>query len=281
MESRAKPTQTGPPFGFTQPGFQGHAADPHGRPRSRHVGVTFPGTRVPAGGRTVPIDRHLQDTVDVLRRPGAVTEVWREAWSDQRFRAEALLSPLALVAVLAVMARFLSWVEHRPGVVLADPLLAWIPPRDVTWLTFGLVYVGLLTTFVLLLPYPRRLVLGAQAYAVMVLFRMGVMAVTPLEAPPDTIPLRDPLVQVFGTGEVLTRDLFFSGHTATLALLALLAPGRTSRRFFVVCTLLVAVCVLWQHVHYTVDVLVAPLFAFASCELVFALHPGLRRSRLR
>jgi len=28
-------------------------------------------------------------------------------------------------------------------------------------------------------------------------------------------------------------------------------------------------------------VLVAPLFAFASCELVFALHPGLRRSRLR
>jgi len=169
---------------------------------------------MPAGGRTVPIDRHLQDTVDVLRRPGAVTEVWREAWSDQRFRAEAVLSPLALVVVLAVMAHFLSWVEHRPGVVLTDPVL-------------------------------------------------------------------DPLVQVFGTGEVLTRDLFFSGHTATLALLALLAPGRTSRRFFVVCTLLVAVCVLWQHVHYTVDVLVAPFFAFASRELVFALHPGLRRSRLR
>ena len=174
------------------------------------------------------------------------------------------------------MARFLSWVERRPGVVLA-----LIPPRDMTWLTFGLVYVGLLGTFVLLLPYPRRLVLGAQAYAVMVLFRIAVMAVTPLEAPPDTIPLRDPLVhQVVGTGEVLTRDLFFSGHTATLALLALLAPGRRSRRFFVGCTVLVAVCVLWQHVHYTVDVLVAPFFAFASRELVFALHPGLRRSRL-
>ncbi|HZW88044.1 MAG TPA: hypothetical protein VFF12_03115, partial [Myxococcaceae bacterium] len=163
-------------------------------------------------------------------------------WSEQRFRAEAVLTPIALVAVLAVMARFLSWVEQRPGVVLADPVLSHVPPRDVTWLTFGLVYVGLVTAFLVLLPYPRRLVLGAQAYAVMVLFRMGVMAMTPLDAPPDTIPLRDPLVQIFGTGEVLTRDLFFSGHTATLALLTFLAPGRASRRFFLVCTALVAVC---------------------------------------
>ena len=202
-------------------------------------------------------------------------------WTEQAFRAEAILSPVALVAVLAVMAHFLSWVEHRPGVVLADPVLARIPPRDVTWLTFGLVYMGIGTTFLLLLADPRRLVLGAQAYAVMVLLRMGVMSVTPLEAPPTTIPLRDPLVQILGTGEVLTRDLFFSGHTATLALMAFLAPGRASRRFLVLCTGLVAVCVLVQHVHYTVDVLVAPFFAFASREIVLALHPRLRPVRLR
>jgi len=225
------------------------------------------------------IDRHLPHTVDVLRRPSAVAAAWREAWSEQRFRIEAGVSPIALVGVLAVMARFLSWVERRPGVVLADPVLALIPPRDVTWLTFGLVYVGLIGTFVLLLPYPRRLVLGTQAYALMVLFRMGVMAVTPLDAPPDTIPLRDPLVQILGTGEVLTRDLFFSGHTATLALLTFLAVGRASRRFFTVCTVLVAICVLWQHVHYTVDVLVAPLFAYASRQLVFGLHPRTRARR--
>ena len=233
------------------------------------------------GGKTDLIDQLLPETSDVLRRPGAIPAAWREAWSEQRFRAEAMLTPVALVAVLAVMARFLTWVERRPGVLLPDPVLTLVPARDVTWLTFGLVYVGLLTTVAVLLPYPRRLVAGAQAYAVMVLFRMGVMAVTPLEAPPGMIPLRDPLVQVLGTGEVLTRDLFFSGHTATLALLALLAPGRASRRFFAVCTALVAVCVLWQHVHYTVDVLVAPFFAFASRELVFALHPGIRRFRAR
>ncbi len=215
----------------------------------------------------------MTDTLDVLRRPSSVAAAWREAWSEQRFRAEAVITPVALVAVLAVMARFLTWVERRPGVLLPDPVLALIPPRDMTWLTFGLVYVGLLTALAVLLRHPRRLVLGAQAYAVMVLFRMAVMAVTPLEAPPRMLPLQDPLVQVVGTGgEVLTRDLFFSGHTATLALLTMLAPGRFSRRFFLVCTALVAICVLWQHVHYTVDVLVAPFFAFASRELVFRLH---------
>ena len=129
-----------------------------------------------------------------------------------------------------------------------------------------------------LLPYPRRLVQAAQAYSVMVLFRMAVMAVTPLEAPPGMLPLRDPLVQVVGTGEVLTRDLFFSGHTATLALLMFLAPGRPSRRFFLACTALVAICVLLQHVHYTVDVLVAPFFAIASRELVVAVHGGIGRT---
>jgi hypothetical protein len=176
------------------------------------------------------------------------------------------------------MARFLTWVERRPGVLLPDPVLALVPAKDVTWLTFGLVYVGIVTTVVVLLPYPRRLVAGAQAYAVMVLLRMAVMSVTPLDAPPGMIALRDPLVQIVGTGEVITKDLFFSGHTATLALLTLLAPGRALRRFFLVGTALVAVCVLWQHVHYTVDVLVAPFFAFASQQLVFALNPGLRRS---
>jgi len=183
-----------------------------------------------------------------------------------------VLSLAGLVGVLVVMSRFLAWVELRPGVVLDDPLLAFIPSRDLSWLTFGLIYLGLLSGIAVLLPHPRRLVLGMQAYTVMVLLRILVMSVTPLDPPVGLVALRDPLVQLVSSGEPLTRDLFFSGHTSTMFLLALLAPGRASRIFFGVCTALVAVLVLWQHVHYTVDVLVAPLFAFFSRELVLALH---------
>jgi membrane-associated phospholipid phosphatase len=105
----------------------------------------------------------------------------------------------------------------------------------------------------------------------MVILRIAAMAATPLEAPPGMIPLHDPLVRLFGPGRLLTKDLFFSGHTSTLFLLALAVPGPRWKAFFVLCTAAVAFCVLAQHVHYAVDVLAAPLFAYASFRIaVFA-----------
>jgi hypothetical protein len=144
---------------------------------------------------------------------------------------------------LATLARFLDRTEGRPGVVLPDPVLSLLPPRDLTWLIFGLIYLGIFFGVARLGAEPRRLVVALQAYVVMVLFRIAAMGVTPLEAPPGMIPLPDPLVRLFGPGKLLTKALFLF------------------------CTAAVAVCVLWQHVHYTIDVLVAPLFSYASFRL--------------
>ena len=214
----------------------------------------------------------MTDTVDILEPSSPIIRAWSQAWTDRRFRAEAMLSVAAFVGILVVLAQFLAWVELRPGVVLPDAVLAIIPPGDTTWVTFALIYAGILTAVVALFPYPRRLMLGLQSYVVLVLLRIGVMSVTPLEAPPGMIVLRDPLVQVMGTGEPFTKDLFFSGHTSTMFLLSLLAPGLLTRGFFLVCTVAVGTCVLWQHVHYTVDVLAAPLFAYSSYAAVSRLH---------
>src|SRR5215468_5303981 len=104
------------------------------------------------------------DILDVSRPTSSVARAWSHAWSDRRFRLEALLSAVALVGLLAGMARYLSWIERRPGVVLEDPVLSLLPATDVTWITFGLIYIGLTTAVVVLLPHPRRLVLGMQAY---------------------------------------------------------------------------------------------------------------------
>ena len=198
---------------------------------------------------------------------GSAVQAWVEAWADRGFRARLLLTLPALVAVLALLARFLDFVEERPGAVLADPLLALLPPRDVTWMTFGLIYAGLVFGVARLQTEPRRLLEALQAYVVLVLLRIAAMWVVPLEAPPGMIPLHDPLVRLFGPGRLLTKDLFFSGHTSTLFLLALAVPGRRSKVLFLLCTALVAGGVLWQHVHYTIDVLAAPFFAYASYRL--------------
>jgi hypothetical protein len=202
---------------------------------------------------------------------------WPDAWRDSRFRIRLVLTVPALALVLAILARFLDRTEARPGVVLPDPVLSLLTPRDLTWLIFGLIYLGLFFGVARLGTEPRRFVVALQAYVVMVLFRIATMGVTPLEAPPGMIPLHDPLVRLFGPGKLLTKDLFFSGHTSTLFLLFLAVPGRRSKALFLFCTAAVAVCVLWQHVHYTIDVLVAPLFAYASFRLAVSFDPAADR----
>jgi hypothetical protein len=193
---------------------------------------------------------------------------WRQAWADPGFRWRLLLTPPALVATLSALAALVKWVERRPGAVLADPVLALLAPRDVTWPIFTLIYVGILLAVSLLVRMPVRLLLGVQAYVVMALLRIVVMWATPLDPPPGMIVLEDPLVQIFGgASQPLTRDLFFSGHTSTMFLLFLAVPGRPAKAFFLACTASVAVLVLVQHVHYAVDVLAAPAFAYAAWRI--------------
>jgi hypothetical protein len=202
---------------------------------------------------------------------------WREAWTDRSLRLQIVATPLGLVAVLRSLTAFLVWVEKRPGVRLPDPLLSAFEARDCTWLVFALIYVALVAGVAVLAAHPRVLVMAVQAYLVMILSRMCVMYFMALDPPADMIPLRDPLVEILGTGRILTRDLFFSGHTSTLSLLFLTVPDRRFKPLLLACTLVVATGLLRQHVHYTVDVLVAPLFAFASYRAVQAVHDRLRR----
>jgi hypothetical protein len=200
---------------------------------------------------------------------------WRQAWADRGFRWPVLLTLPALVATLSALAALVKWVELRPGAVLADPVLALLAPRDVTWPIFTLIYVGILLAIVRLVRTPVRLVLGMQAYVVMALLRIVVMWATPLDPPPGMIVLEDPLVQGFGgASHPLTRDLFFSGHTSTMFLLFLAVPGRAAKAFFLACTAGVAFLVLVQHVHYAVDVLAAPPFAYAAWRIARKTWPS-------
>jgi membrane-associated phospholipid phosphatase len=152
-----------------------------------------------------------------------------------------------------------------------DPILALFPAVNLTWLTFGLIYLGLVCGIVFLTRHPRAMLIAFQSYVLMVAVRIAAMYVLPLAAPPTAIPLQDPTVQYLGTGKLLTQDLFFSGHTSTLFLLFLTAQGKGLRTVFLVCTVAVGISVLLQHVHWTVDVLVAPFVAYTCFRVVTML----------
>lgn len=196
---------------------------------------------------------------------------WKEALRQPRFRIVSLVTLVCLAATLDALRLVLDAIESRPGVILHDPLLALFNPIDLTWLTFGLIYGGLVVTLALLIPHPARLLSVAQSYILMILIRILCLIAAPLEPPMTTIPLSDPVVEFFGSAEtILTKDLFFSGHTATLFLFALGLPDRRWRLVMFVVTACVAVAVLFQHVHYTIDVFVAPLVSYAAFRIVLS-----------
>jgi hypothetical protein len=193
---------------------------------------------------------------------------WRELADDKRALRSILAAAVAVGCALVLYARFLVMVEHRAGVVLADPVLAALVPYNMTWPIFIVLYGSLVAAIASILRDPMVVARALRAYAALVVLRMVCMWTVPLDPPPGMIALVDPVVQqATGSGATLTRDLFFSGHTSILTLIAFVLPQRSMRRLFAVLAVLMGWMVLQQHVHYTVDVIVAPLAAFAAVTL--------------
>lgn len=205
---------------------------------------------------------------------------WKQAFADGKFRLWLFVSLALLIAALVSISHFLDWVEDRPGVVLEDPVLAMLTPTDFTWPIFIGIYVGLLLTIYWAAAHPWRWVMGVQAYTLFLALRGLSMWVAPFDPPPDMIPLEDPIVSSAAGGRTLTRDLFFSGHTATGTILTIVAPKAWQRWVLGLLTAFIATGVMWQHVHYSVDVIVAPFVAYACCRAAMRITPEARLDRL-
>jgi len=193
---------------------------------------------------------------------------WKSFFKIKRNRNEFILTVILLAVLMISFSQFLQFIEKRNGAVLPDPLLNIFSPIDLTWLTFSLIYLSIIVFLISIIKEPDKLLIAMQAYGLMVIFRTIAMYLVPLEPPETMLLLNDPFVQLFGKGEILTKDLFFSGHTATLFLLFLLTEKKTLKFIFLISTFIVGISVLLQHVHYSIDVFVAPFVAYGSYRII-------------
>jgi hypothetical protein len=192
---------------------------------------------------------------------------WMTEFKKKYFRNMFIVTIFLLAISLFFLAKFLPYNEMRQGFSFNDPLLNSFTPIDVTWLTFGMIYIGLIIALTSLCFYPERMLMALQSYALIASLRLITIYFLPLNAPLGIIPLKDPFIEFFGGGNTLLRDLFFSGHTATMFLYYLTSPSKILKPIFLACTILIAYCVLVQHVHYTIDVIAAPFFAYTSYRI--------------
>ena len=211
-----------------------------------------------------------------MKRISDLKKGWQERLSDKNFRTRAGLTFFFLVVILYLLAKFLPYNETRPGFSMDDPFLSLFSPINVTWVTFGLIYMGLIVAVFSLISHPEIFLLALQSYTVIALLRLATIYFLPLNAPAAIIPLRDPLVEYFGGGSTLLRDLFFSGHTSMMFLFYLIHPNKIVKWIYLVATFLVAACVLIQHVHYTIDVIAAPVFAYTGYRIALLIDSHIK-----
>ncbi|MEJ5352386.1 MAG: phosphatase PAP2-related protein [Melioribacteraceae bacterium] len=207
--------------------------------------------------------------------------IWQPKLLDKNFRTKFFISSFLLLIILLSLAKFLEYNETRTGFSFNDPILILFKPIDITWLTFVLIYSGVVVILVHLTFHPDNFLIAIQAYSLTALLRLITIFLLPLNAPVTIIPLKDPIVEFFGGGNTLLRDLFFSGHTATMFVFFLAAKNRKLKIIFLISTVLVGLFVLIQHVHYTIDVIAAPFFAYTSYRIIIILNRKLDKQNYR
>ncbi|MBX3042424.1 MAG: hypothetical protein KIT33_07080 [Candidatus Kapabacteria bacterium] len=197
---------------------------------------------------------------------------WQVELSNKKFLPYFIFSALSVVIGLYIFTRFLAFVEDRPGVILPDPILELFNPVDISWFTFIIMYSTVVIAIISLLQSPKALILGLQSYVLMLAIRILAMYSIPLEAPATILPLIDPLVSEVGVGKLMTKDLFFSGHTATIYIMYLVSQKKSYKIFFLIATIIIGFAVVIQHVHYSVDVIAAPFFGYGVYRVVYLLN---------
>jgi len=69
------------------------------------------------------------------------TDNWKKAWDNNVFRLYISIILVMFITLILVYGRFLDFIEERPGSVLVDPFLNSFAPLEVTWFTFGIIYI--------------------------------------------------------------------------------------------------------------------------------------------
>ena len=96
------------------------------------------------------------------------------------------------------------------------------------------------------------------------------MYMVTLEPPNDMILLADPISSIAYPDRGFAKDLFFSGHICTMMVLVLMERKPVLKFLKIGGTVVMALLLAWQHVHYTIDLLAAPLVTYGAYRILEA-----------
>lgn len=198
-------------------------------------------------------------------------ESWKIIWNSSIARFQLITGSALLAIVLCWMPTFFNTIEKRKGIQLNDFVLSQIPAHNVSVYIFAIIWgMGALALY-RAASKPQMYVTYIWAYAFIMLIRFFTISFVKLDPPAGLIQLIDPLTGIFYGHAQITKDLFFSGHTSTLFLIYLTLEKRTDKVLALLAVFTVGILLLVQHVHYTLDVIMAPVAVYPIYKLVVAM----------
>lgn len=189
-------------------------------------------------------------------------QIWTAEWKLSAFRKRlaSILIPLMLVIVINPF--FFTHIQQRQGIELNDWILNFIPQYDVSIPVFCIMWGMVVLAIFRAAQNPKFLITFGWTYLLLAVSRIISISLVPLNMPKGLINLHDPIINIFYGNQLVTKDLFYSGHTATMFLIFLCLKNKYDKAFALTATIAIAILLLVQHIHYTIDVIAAPFFTY-------------------
>jgi hypothetical protein len=192
---------------------------------------------------------------------------WRATWKSRYKRWQIIIGTAIIAVIIYILPIFFAYIQKRKGAVLNDWLLTRIPPHDVSVFIFGLIFSMALLIVIRTFNNPSIYITFCWTLIFVYIVRFITLSLVALDPPPGMVPLADPLNNAFYRNAAITKDLFFSGHTTTMVLIFLCLQKRTDKIIALITAIAVACLLLVQHIHYTIDVLAAPVVVYPCYRL--------------
>jgi membrane-associated phospholipid phosphatase len=195
-------------------------------------------------------------------------KAWKSLQNKQTYFIVFLIGIAFFLSSLQLTIQYVPKFETREGFVPFDPFMTYLPAIDVSSYVFFLLYGSIAFGAFYFIQDPKKLLIFAFSFGFMYYIRALCITLVPLNEPELLIPLSDPLIEKLGIYQTFVkRDLFFSGHFASVFIPYLILRKTRFHWVFLAATILIGILVMLQHIHYSYDVFGAVVFTYLSVYL--------------
>ncbi len=190
---------------------------------------------------------------------------WKSLQNKPTYALYFSISLVFFISSLMLTIQYVPLFETREGFVPYDPFMTYLPSVDVSFYVFFILYGAIIFSAFYVLQDPKLLMIFFLSFGIMYYIRALCITVVPFNEPDLLIPLSDPLIERLGIYQkFIKRDLFFSGHLASVLIPWLILQKTKYQLVLLVGSITIGILVMLQHIHYSYDVIGAVIFSYIS-----------------